>query len=78
MKEALRIDADVKNLIERAGNYINQVMGIVIDFETDYRFDNLLINRCRYDYNNASEYFEKNFSDELLRLQLIVGVEARE
>jgi hypothetical protein len=34
----------------------------------------LLLDYCRYSYNNASEYFEENFARELLRLQLQVGV----
>ncbi len=34
----------------------------------------LLLDYCRYVYNNASEYFEENFARDLLRLQLQVGV----
>ena len=34
----------------------------------------LLLDYCRYVYNNASEYFESNFARDLLRLQLQVGV----
>ena len=36
----------------------------------------LLLDYCRYVYNNASEYFEENFSKELLRLQLQEGIKA--
>jgi len=35
----------------------------------------LLLDYCRYVYNNASEYFEQNFAREILRLQLQVAVE---
>ena len=34
----------------------------------------LLLDYCRYAYNNASEYFEENFQHEILRLQLMTGV----
>ena len=34
----------------------------------------LLLDYCRYVYNNASEYFEENFQKEILRLQLKTGV----
>lgn len=34
----------------------------------------LLLDYCRYVYNNASEYFEENFKKEILRLQLMTGV----
>jgi hypothetical protein len=35
----------------------------------------LLLDYCRYSYNNASEYFEENFAREILRLQLQVAAE---
>ena len=35
----------------------------------------LLLDYCRYSYNNASEYFEENFAREILRLQLQVATE---
>ena len=38
----------------------------------------LLFNRVRYAYNNALEYFESNFANEILRLQLQKGVEVLE
>lgn len=34
----------------------------------------LLFDFVRYAYNNASEYFEENFREEILRLQLMTGV----
>jgi len=36
----------------------------------------LLLDYCRYVYNNASEYFEENYSKEILRLQLQEGIKA--
>lgn len=36
----------------------------------------LLLDYCRYSYNNASEYFEENYQQELLRLQLMTAVAA--
>jgi hypothetical protein len=36
----------------------------------------LLLDYCRYAYNNALEYFEENFRAQILRLQLLEGVKA--
>lgn len=46
-----------------------------LDFTSEGLAKELLKHWCRYYLNNASEYFEKNFAPEILRLQLQVGVE---
>jgi len=80
VKEELRItwdDEDVRfiNMIERAKASLNKLMGAELDYEKPGPAQDLLLARCRYDYNNALEYFEQNFVREILRLQLQVAVE---
>ena len=78
VKEELRItwdDEDTRliSMIERAKASLNKLMGIELDYEKSGPAQDLLLARCRYDYNNALEYFEQNFAREILRLQLQVA-----
>lgn len=66
-------DAGLTDLISRGQGYLNNLVGAELDFE-EASPRSLLLDYCRYVYNNASEYFEENFSSEILRLQLQVGV----
>ena len=80
VKEELRItwdDEDTRliSMIERAKASLNKLMGIELDYEKPGPAQDLLLARCRYDYNNALEYFEQNFAQEILRLQLQVAAE---
>lgn len=69
-------DALLQAIIERGKAYLNDLTGSELDFDTDGQPKSLLLDYCRYVYNNASEYFEENFASELLRLQLQIGVKA--
>ena len=78
LKDRLRIldtvqDVMLQGIIEQGKLYLNDLMGVELDF-TDLSFKTLLLEYCRYVYNNATEYFEDNFQREILRLQLKVGV----
>jgi hypothetical protein len=80
VKEELRItwdDEDIRliSMIERAKASLNKLMGIELDYEKPGPAQDLLLARCRYDYNNALEYFEQNFAREIFRLQLQVAAE---
>jgi len=80
VKEELRItwdDEDTRliSMIERAKASLNKLMGVELDYEKPGPAQDLLLARCRYDYNNALEYFEQNFAREILRLQLQVAAE---
>ena len=80
VKEELRItwdDEDTRliSMIERAKASLNKLMGIELDYEKPGPAQDLLLARCRYDYNNALEYFEQNFAREILRLQLQMAAE---
>lgn len=67
-------DAALTSLITRGQAYLNNLAGADLDFNSGLPLS-LLLDYCRYVYNNASEYFEENFAGEILRLQIQVGVE---
>lgn len=69
-------DASLQSIIERGKAYLNDLAGAELDFDVAGPPRSLLLDYCRYVYNNASEYFEENFASELLRLQLQMGVKA--
>lgn len=80
LKERLKItwdDEDILliNILERAEKSLNALMGVELNYNIPGPAQELLLERCRYDYNNALEYFEQNFAREILRLQLQVAAE---
>ena len=80
LKERLKItwdDEDILliNMLERAEKSLNALMGVELNYNTPGPAQELLLERCRYDYNNALEYFEQNFAREIFRLQLQVAAE---
>lgn len=83
VKDDLRItwddeDARLLGMIERAKADIDELMGVGLDYDEPGPALTLMLNRVRYDYNNALEYFEDNFHSEIVRLQLQVGVKELE
>lgn len=75
IKDYLRItgtdeDAILNGIVVRGKANLNGLTGVSLDFDTDGLARNLLFDYCRYAYQNATEYFEENFSKEILRLQL--------
>lgn len=79
IKDILKItwndeDTTLQGMITRGQNYLNELAGANLDYATEGQPKSLLVNYCRYDYNNALEYFEENFRKEILRLQLKTGV----
>lgn len=63
-------DENLSGLLEDGKKYLNRLAGIQLDYSNDILAKDLLLDYCRYKYNNASEYFLENFSDDILRLQL--------
>lgn len=64
-------DIDLQRTIDRAKSYLeNDIAGVSLDFEADTSNKQLLLDCCRYIYNNAFEYFEQNFQGQLIRLQM--------
>lgn len=81
VKSYLRItwndeDAALSSMIERGQAHLNDLSGVQLNFDVEGPARSLLLDYCRYVYNNASEYFEENYRKEILRLQLKAGVEA--
>lgn len=74
IKSSLKItwdneDKELESIIARGKSRLQGLTGTTLNFE-DGEIQDLLINYCRYAYNNALEYFEENFQREILRLQL--------
>lgn len=78
VKEKLRIIGDdqdhmLLDLIGRSKAALNEIMGVELNYEEPGEAQELLLERVRYDYNNALEYFEENFAAKILRVQLQVA-----
>lgn len=82
LKSRLRITWDDENkelerIINRGKSYFVKLTGKAFSFSLDAWETELLLERCRYVYNNAADEFEVNFRDELRRLILTVALEKR-
>lgn len=64
-------DSDIQNSIYRGMSYLDEKVGIKLDYQSEGQSRNLLFDYCRYDYNRAIEYFKENFQSDILRLQLL-------
>lgn len=74
LKDYLKITWDSENdylgnIIARGKEYLKDLTGTDIDFEGEGQAKSLLLDYCRYYYNNAIEYFEDNFQKQIVRLQ---------
>jgi hypothetical protein len=67
-------DAHLNKIILRGKAKIEGLAGVAPSFEVEGLPKSLCLNYCRYDYNNAPEYFEENFKSEILRMQLQLAV----
>lgn len=79
LKNRLRITWDeeddyLNKIIEQSKSYLSDLTGATFDFEKDLWEKDLLLERCRYIYNNAVDEFERNFSHELKRLIMKVAL----
>ena len=68
-------DEDVNGIILDAKQYLSEKIGTVIDYAKDLVAKGLLKDYCRYVRNYSKEYFEKNFLNEILNLQLKYAME---
>lgn len=62
-------DDQIKIIILKSMNYLQSKVSQKLTIEVFSGYDiehTLLIERCRYDWNNALNEFEKNFSSEIL------------
>lgn len=82
VKHALAItwteeDNNIVKLIDRSVYYINDLVGAELDLTVNLVARELVINRIRYEYNNALDQFESNFFQPLSRLTLQVAIDER-
>lgn len=78
-KAKLRITWDESNeeieeMIEDAKSYMEKQTNIEIDYKKEKWAKNLLLQRVRYDYHNALDEFEENFSSEIKKLTLLAAI----
>lgn len=59
-------DEQIKKIIIRACKYIQSKVSQKLSFEEDSEEYELMLERCRYDWNNALDEFETNYSSEIL------------
>lgn len=59
-------DVQLKNTILRACRYIQTKVSQSLLFESESLEYDLLLERCRYDWNSALDEFEKNYASEML------------
>lgn len=74
LKDYLKItwddeDGYLQNIISRGKEYLKDLTGTEIDFDNEGPAKSLLLDYCRYYYNNSVEYFLENFRNDIVRLQ---------
>ena len=62
-------DSYLEKVIAMGQEHLKGLTGTELKFETPGLDYSLLKDYCRYYYNNAIEYFEENFKDQIVRLQ---------
>lgn len=63
-------DKKLTGIIERGIKYIDKVAGAEMDYSTEDKPKELLLDYCRYARSNALELFQINYQHELLSLQI--------
>lgn len=71
-------DEKLTGIIARGIKYIDRIAGSEMDYITDDKPKELLLDYCRYARSNALEMFKTNYLHELLSLQIDKEVEAYE
>ena|SRR5690625_1265090 len=70
-------DAYIVKIINRGKDYLNEKTGTELDFEKDSKAIQLLLDFCRYVYNNSFELFDVNFQREIMSLVIREAVKDR-
>lgn len=68
-------ESNVTGILARAQTKLCGYAGATLDFNTESSEKQLLLDLCRYIYNNASEDFESNYKHELVMLRANHAVE---
>lgn len=69
-------DSYIEGYIDRGKSHLEGLTGTTLDYEKGEP-KSLLLDYCRYAYNNALEYFDENFRGDILRLQLQEAVKEK-
>ena len=69
-------DTKLAGIIRRGIKYIDNVAGIELDYSTEGKPRELLLDYCRYVRSNALSEFAVNYLHELLSLQISEEVRA--
>jgi len=72
--EDMATDRELKRLLIRGQSYFNELCEVKFEFKVESSERELLLERCRYSWNNALDEFEENYHKELSRLILMVAV----
>lgn len=62
-------DKNLSQILDASQKRITSITGIAIDANDDV-YDELVIERARYAYNDQVEFFDTNFLDDLLSASL--------
>lgn len=68
-------DEKLSGIIARGIKYLDFIAGVELDYTTEDKGRELLFDYVRYVRSNALDVFQRNYSHELLQLQLQKGVE---
>lgn len=63
-------DTNITGMISRGMTRLQDIAGVDIDFTIENLPRSLLFDYCRYANSHALEMFEKNFSSELISLNI--------
>lgn len=67
-------DAELTRMLISGQAYLNTLTGATLTFSDGSPEQELLLERCRYEWNNALDEFETNYQGNLLRLIMAQAV----
>lgn len=70
-------DQELERLLTRGQKALERLFGVDIDFEKENDIKELLFNWCRYSRNNAIEFFQENFREEINTTALTLAINER-
>lgn len=66
-------DKKLEGILQRGQNYLNIAAGTLLDYGKQGAPRALLFDYARYALNNALDEFEKNYNDQILKLNIITN-----
>jgi len=71
-------DRQLTRMLNNAQRYFNETCDYTFSFEEASSARELVIERCRYDWNNALDEFEQNYASSINELILNTALKVRE